>query len=631
MGGVVGTLEDPTAVGQAMAKALEHRGPDALGAAELRTPGGTSRGVFAHARLAIIDLTEGGAQPMVSADGGLTLAFNGEIYNFRELRASLERRGHTFRSTSDTEVILAQYLEYGEEGLNALDGMFAFGLWDQREDTLILARDRVGKKPLYWTVLSNGSLAFASEAKALRCVPGLSLELDPHRIPEYLTFGYVGTPRSMYRQVHRLEPGSRMRFRVGQPPRVTRYWSPYDLAKQPLRVDEREAMALVRGAVGRAVERRMVSDVPIGTFLSGGVDSSIVTLEMAARAPGKVRTFAVGFEDDASFDETRYAREVAEQLGTDHTELRLTPDARDMFDELLYHHDEPYGDSSALAVHAVSAATRRHVTVVLTGDGGDEVFAGYTRFKGGLLQSRLPTMGARLARAALERVPQPRGYKNPLALAQRFVEHAGRSADEQLLAWNAYFVGPRLKSLLRPSVFGEGFDPWSPMRPQLDILARAERTGWDRLGQILVHNLETYLLDDLLVKTDRMTMSVGLEARSPFLDTELIELAFRLPSDLKMKGGALKWLLKEAYRGPLGPNVLDRQKHGFGVPVGRWWSGPLRPWLSELFGPEARVRTWLDGAAVERLLAEHLEGHRDHGQRIFALVQLELFVRQLEG
>ena len=627
IGGVVGALSDPKAVGGAMARHLDHRGPDGRGVALLREGSGGTVGVFAHTRLKVIDLTEAADQPFEALDGKIKLTFNGEIYNFRSLRARLQDRGVRFRSSSDTEVILAQYLEHGEVGLNALDGMFAFAIWDGRYNRLILARDRLGKKPLYWVRTPDSGLAFASEAKALREVPGVDLDIDPDRVPEYLTFGYVQTPRTIFRGVRRLEPASRLVFTVGGHPQIKTYWSLWESVRNPLNPTVPEALGLVRDAMGRAVERRLVADVPIGAFLSGGIDSSVVVAEMAARASGRVRTFAVGFDDDATYDETEYARGVARQFGTEHTEIRLAPRADDVFDQLLYHHDEPYGDSSALAVHAVAEATRRHVTVVLTGDGGDEVFAGYTRFLGGLAQSYLPSRLGLILRSVLERFPEPRGYKHPVALVRRFVEYSDRSPDEQLLAWNAFFAGPRLRRLLRKDVYGPEWDVWSPMCDQLALLRRAREAGCDRLGQILAHNLGTYLLDDLLVKTDRMTMAVGLEARSPFLDTELVQLAFRLPSRLKMKGGRLKWLLREAYRGVLGPEVLDRRKHGFGVPLGRWWSGPLRPLVHDLLERDSRIHALLDAGGIRELVLEHQRGLRDHGQRIFALVQLELFMR----
>lgn len=628
--GVLGRLEDPEQVGAEMARRLRHRGPDASGVSVLG-PSGAARGVFAHTRLAVIDLSEAAAQPFLHAETGVQLVFNGEIYGFEALRSEQAKAGFLHRSRSDTEVVIAQYILHGERGLDAIDGMFALALWDPRTEQLILARDRMGKKPLYWAHLPGGGLAFASEAKALGAVPGVSLELEPAHLPEYLCFGYVGTPRSIFRGIQRLPAASRMRFREGRAPHFERFWSLEAETLQPLELSVDEAKRRTKEVVARAVRRRMVADVPLGAFLSGGVDSSVVVAEMAAASSRPVRTFSVGFDDDASFDETQYARGVAQQFGTDHTELRVRPDAERMFERLAWHHDEPYGDSSALAVHAVAEATRHHVTVVLTGDGGDEVFGGYTRFHGGLVQGRVPGPLGRLGRAALERLPEPRGYKNPLSLGRRFVEHAGRSRDEQLLAWNSFFVGPRLGRLMRSEVVGPEFQPWSVLCPQLDLLAAARSAGRDRLDQILLHNLRTYLLDDLLVKTDRMTMAVSLEARSPFLDRELVEFAFRLPSQLKIRGSSLKWILREAYRGLLGPEVLDRKKHGFGVPLAKWWSGPLKPLAEELLGTGARCASYLEPKEVRALLDEHFSARRDHGQRIFALVQLELFLRRIEG
>ena len=628
--GVVGEVPDAEGVGRAMARRLHHRGPDASGVVTLSTPGGSPAGVFAHTRLKVVDLSEAAAQPFVDRATGVALVFNGELYDFMALRRVQERAGLAFRSRSDTEVLLNQYLWRGEAGLDELDGMFAFALWDPRVGRLLLGRDRMGKKPLYWTRGPRPeAIAFASEAKALAEIPGVELDLDPSRVPELLAFGYVGPPRTVFAGVHRLPPACRMRFEPGRAPVVRRYWSLEARSAERLDVDVEEAKALVRAAVGRAVERRLVADVPVGAFLSGGIDSSVVVAEMAARSDRRVQTFAVGFDDDATYDETFCGGWLAKRIGTDHTELRVRPDAGALFDRLLDHHDEPYGDSSALAVFAVAEATRQHVTVALTGDGGDEVFGGYTRFRGGLLQSWCPRPVGWGLHELLDRLPEPRGYKHPLALARRFVEHADRSADEQLLAWNSFFIGPRLKAVLRDDVY-PGLDPWSVLQPQVDQLAAAAAGGRDRLDQILLHNLRTYLLDDLLVKTDRMTMAVALEARCPFLDAELVELAFRLPSDLKIRRGRLKWILREAYRDTFGPEVLDRKKHGFGVPLAKWWSGPLRSLVGELLESRPRLSAYLDEAEVRRVVAEHEAGHRDHGQRIFLLVQLELFLRRRE-
>ena len=622
--GVVGpeTHGDLPAVGVALTRALAHRGPDASGVDLL--PNG--RGVLAHTRLKIIDLSERAAQPFVSRCGRVHLVFNGEIYNFRELRRSLAEQGVAFTSDSDTEVLLEQYLTHGPNGLDALDGMFAFAIYDERFDRLLLMRDRMGKKPLYWAEASDGALVFASEAKALAAYDRFTLAPDPARLPGLLTYGYVETPHSAFAGVHRLPPATRLLRSGREPPQLHRYWQ---LGFRTDSYDVRSATRAVRTAVGDAVGRRLISDVPLGVFLSGGIDSSIVVAEMAARSSEPVKTFCVGFEEDRTYDERSHAREIASRFGCHHTELAVSPSPETLLDKLLWHHDEPYGDSSALAVFAVAEATKRHVTVALTGDGGDEVFAGYTRFRGGLLSGFMPPPMAEASRLLLDRLPEPRGYKNPLALFRRFIEHGERSADEQLLSWNTFFAGPRLKSLLRPDFVGADFDPWSVFGAQVARFEAARRAGRDRLDQILRHNLDTYLLDDLLVKTDRMTMAVGLEARSPFLDRDLIELAFAIPSSLKMRFGALKWLLREAYRDVLPSSVLDRKKHGFGVPMAQWWSGSLKGLVDDLLlAPSARCREYLDGDAIQALIAEHRSGQRDHAQRIFLLVQLELWLRR---
>ena len=624
--GVVGPQPrgDLQALGQRMTEALYHRGPDAQGVALLPR----HRGVLAHTRLKIIDLSERAAQPFLSRCGRVHLIFNGELYNFRELRTPLANKGVTFRSTSDTEVLLEQYMAFGPDGLDAIDGMFAFAIYDERYDRLLLMRDRTGKKPLYWSITPDGSLVFGSEVKALAAYEGLEIAPDLDQLPALLTYGYVETPRSAFKNIHRLPPATRLLRSGDEPPQLHRYW------QLDLRADKHDltsAKAAVRESVGKAVERRLVADVPLGAFLSGGIDSSIVVAEMAARSSGPVNTYCVGFDADATYDERTYARDIADRFSCAHTELVVSPSPENLLEKLLWHHDEPYGDSSALAVFAVAEATKKHVTVALTGDGGDEVFAGYTRFRGGLLTGAMPGPMARATRRILERMPEPRGYKNPVSLVRRFVEHSERSADEQLLAWNTFFTGPRLKSLLRKDLVGPSFDPWTVFADQAQVLDTARRAGRDRLDQILRHNLATYLLDDLLVKTDRMTMATALEARSPFLDTALLETAFAIPSSLKMRYGSLKWLLREAYRDVLPASVLDRKKHGFGVPMAGWWSGSLKTMVDDLLlASSARCHAYLNADAIRTLLTEHRSQARDHAQRIFLLVQLELWLRQIE-
>ncbi|MEQ8277351.1 MAG: asparagine synthase (glutamine-hydrolyzing) [Deltaproteobacteria bacterium] len=619
MCGIAGWVGGPAdrAIGVHMTERLHHRGPDGAGVEVLPD----ERGVFAHTRLAIIDLSERGRQPFVSDDGRVVLSFNGEIYNFLDLRQRLQQRGFRFRSDCDTEVILAQYLEHGAAGLDALDGMFAFAIYDARDDRLLLMRDRAGKKPLYWTRTSDGALVFGSEVKALAEHPGVTIRPNADALPALLAYGYAPTPTSMFAGIHKLEPASRLTFTRGDVS-IHRYWSLDQAAAEATPMSLEDAKTRVRLAVGEAVERRLISDVPLGAFLSGGVDSSIIVAEMAARSSKPVRTFAVGF-DDATYDETSYARQIAEQFGADHTELVVSSSPEGLLEKLLDHHDEPYGDSSALATYAVAKATREHVTVALTGDGGDEVFAGYTRFLGGLFSGVVPAPVAKGLYGALAKLPEPRGYKNPVALLRRFLQHGGRSPDEQLLAWNSFFAGDLLTDVLHPDLRA-GLSPWSVYDDQLAMFEHERDAGRDRLDQILRHNFRTYLLDDLLVKTDRMTMAASLEARSPFLDTALVELAFRIPGALKMRHGQLKWLLREAYRDVLPAQILDRKKHGFGVPMAKWWSGPLAGLVDDvLLGSKHR---WLDPTTVRRIVDEHRTGTRDHAQRIFLMLQIELWL-----
>ncbi|MFO0725583.1 MAG: asparagine synthase (glutamine-hydrolyzing) [Myxococcota bacterium] len=619
--GYLGPAEHLGAIGEAMAKRLRHRGPDGQRYHVLPE----AAGVLAHARLSIIDLSDRASQPFVSLDGTLSLTFNGEIYNYRELRAELLQAGVSLRTSSDTEVILELYRLHGAKAVERLNGMFAFAIWDSAKRELFLARDRVGKKPLYYAQ-DGERFAFASEVKAIFLAPGFQPEMELANLPEYLVFGYCGTPRSFFKGVQKLPPSCTLSLRAGQRPKLSRYYRFEDTYPRPIGIED--AKEAVRKAVGLAVERRLVADVPIGAFLSGGIDSAVVVAEMAART-GPVRTFTAGFTDDATYDERAPAREIAQRFSTQHTELVVSASGEDLFERLLDHHDEPYGDSSALAQFAVAEATREHLSVVLTGDGGDEAFAGYTRFLGGMAVRSFPGGAAPMLRKALRLAPEPRGYKSPVALLRRFLEHADKSPEQQLLAWNAYFVGDSLRELLRPEHFG-GLDPWAVLDAQAAILRRGQDRGRDRLDRILHHNLETYLLDDLLIKADRMTMAVGLEARSPFLDTALLELCFSLPSDLKIRHGKLKWILREAYRGLVPDEVLDRKKHGFGVPVGRWWEGALAKMIDELLLSEhARVSEYLQPAAIRQLVTEHRSKQREHGQRIFALVQLELWLRKL--
>ncbi|MGF1508241.1 MAG: asparagine synthase (glutamine-hydrolyzing) [Myxococcota bacterium] len=626
LGRVLGASSQET--GRRIGRVLNHRGPDRSAVHLLPR----NAGIFVHTRLRVIDLSEAADQPFLSDCGQIALVFNGEIYNHRDLRRDLQARGYNFLTSSDTEVILRLYEACGPSAWSELDGMFAFAVHDARSSKLYLMRDRAGKKPLVYAEPRPGEIFFASESKALAEVPDFHLEPDWSSLPELMAFGYVATPRSFIKGLRRVEPAHRIDWSPGSGSSTRRYWA-LPAPAEGLSLSVNEAACRVRETVSRAVKKRLVADVPMGALLSGGIDSSVIVAEMASSSPEPVRSFAAGFPDDTTFDETPAARKVASQLGLEHRELQVSLSPQALLSKLLWHHDEPYGDSSALALYGISELTRQHVTVVLTGDGGDELFGGYTRFLGAILLEWIPRHLLGLGRKLFGHLPEFAGYKHPATLFRRFAEFGERTPNEQLLAWNSFFAGPALKTLFLPEVVGECFDPWTVMAPQTQILNQAASLGADRLDQILRHNFQTYLLDDLLVKADRMTMAWGLEARSPFLDTELIELCFRLPSKFKVHGLSLKWILKKAYQDLLPPNVLHQPKHGFGVPVGRWWrAGEGREMVHDLLlVPGTRCHEVFSPRVLRSLVREHESKLRDHGQRLFLLLQLELWLRCRRG
>ena len=430
------------AVGLAMARALRHRGPDRQ--ASWRSPTGTA--LLAHSRLNIIDL-ETGDQPMASTDGSVRVVFNGEIYNFRELRAELESTGHRFRTRSDTEVIVEGYRAWGENVVSRLDGMFAFALWDEPHQKMLLARDRAGKKPLFLHRSQEG-LSFASEIKALRELPGVDLPLDERRLPEYLAYGYVPSPGTFYVGVEKLPPASYLVWEPEVGERVVRYWEMIFRGRPMKRAT---AVEEVKELLLKAVERRLVADVPIGAFLSGGIDSTLIVSLMSRLVSEPVRTFSIGFEDDPNYDETGYARTVADALGTRHTEFRVGAQSVELLDRLLEAYDEPFGDSSAIPTSIVSGLTREHVTVALTGDGGDELFAGYPRFLGFRIAEGTPAWVARAGRAAAGVLPHNDDFRSLPRRAERFFEAAGLPPEERMLRWIGFLPGA-MKELLQPEL-----------------------------------------------------------------------------------------------------------------------------------------------------------------------------------
>jgi asparagine synthase (glutamine-hydrolysing) len=619
--GIAGFVNTPRGAAEATIVAQlacqRHRGPDAEGMF-VRGPGAIGQN-----RLAIIDV-EHGDPPITNEDGTIGVVLNGEIYNFRELRRELESEGHRFATRCDTEVIahLAER-RAATELVRRLDGMFAFAVWNASEQRLILARDRFGKKPLYYWASGN-ALVFASEIKGVLAHPRVSRDLDPAAIPAYLTFGYVPTPRTFFAGVQSLPPGHVLTLEAGAPPRLERYWTPTRRERGSSRSDPslEEAGTELRRLLTEAVARRMVADVPIGALLSGGVDSSAVVATMARLSPGRVSTFTIGFDGDDGYDERPFAEIVARRYGTDHHAFVVSPNAVDLVETLVWHHDQPFGDSSAIPTYILGELTRGHVTVALCGDGGDELFAGYERFAASLAvdaYKSFPRPLRTLFRGALAQVPAGT-LRGRAGNAQRFAAVAESGMPDAYLDWVSFVDEPARRALLDDADpcarrdFARLWSSTSALRP---------------LDRVLDLNLRTYLPDDLLVKADRMSMAHGLELRSPFLDVELANYAIHLPARLKVGGLKLKRALKHALRDDLPREILRRRKHGFGVPLDRWFRDDLSAYVSHMLGgPEARIRRHLRGDAIDALLAEHATGMRQRGGALWTLLTLEVFLRR---
>jgi asparagine synthase (glutamine-hydrolysing) len=609
----------------AMLPLLKHRGPDGEG---MHVEPDVGLGMT---RLAIIDVV-GGRQPMANEDESVWLVFNGEIYNFRELRSLLEARGHRFRTRSDGEVLLRAYEAFGEACVDRLRGMFAFAVWDRRRRRLVLARDRLGKKPLYYW-RRNGLLLFASEIKALLGHPDVGRDVDPEVLHHYLAFGYSPGDRSIFADIASLPPahvaiveGDRLDTRC--------YWTlPRGAAARAEAIPVAEAPGVVRRALADAVRLRLESDVPLGVFLSGGIDSSAVVASMREVTGQRITTVSVGFgAADPSFDELPAARLVARRFETDHHEEILEPRVADLLPTIVHHFDEPFADSSAVATFVVAQAAARHVKVALSGIGGDEAFAGYPRYLGLRLSEtygRLPRPVRALARAAVRAVVRESdGGVDWGARARRFVAADG-PLPERYLAWTRLFGAADLARLAGPALRG---------RWQADVTARQRaafdtRDGGDVVDGAFRIDLATYLPDDLLVMADRMTMAHSLELRAPFCDHRLLETSLRLAAGVKLRGGRLKAVLKDAFADVLPAELLRRPKRGFMLPLARWLRTDLREAMEDLLASDrVRARGWLVPAAVEALKREHLEGPRSHADRLWSLMILELWMRQhLDG
>ncbi len=624
------------AVVAAMAGTLHHRGPEATGVRLFPPPGAPPRrrptAGLGHTRLKIIDLSDAANQPLGNEDGAVWAMLNGEIYNFPELRHELKAAGHQFRTEGDTEVIVHLYEELGEACVEQLDGMFALAVWDERAGRLLLARDRTGKKPLYYAH-REPLLAFGSEIKALLAHPDIPTEVRVDALPLLFLHGYVPGPATLYRDVLQVPAGHALTVDATGGIRQRQYWDwrfPDTPGPRRAAVSPEEAAARVRDLLTEAVRKRLIADVPLGAFLSGGLDSSIVVALMSRLMREPVKTFSIGFASDARFDETRYARMVADRFGTAHTEFIVEPKAFQLLERLVHVYDGPFGDSSAIPTYILSELTRRHVTVALNGDGGDELFAGYERFAGGLIAGRVPPAVFRLGRAVTSAIPLPGHPRHPLRRIARFFGDAAVDADlpwlQRFSRWIAFFPED-LHRVVLESAAGDlrSFDRIAYFRR---YRSRCER--WSRLAQLLYLNAKTYLVDDLLVKMDRASMAHALETRSPFLDRVLMEYVATLPDRFKLRLGRTKWILRRAFRDVLPAPVLRRGKMGFGVPLATWFRGELRePLESLLLDPRARFGEYLNRPYVEWLVREHLAGRQNFEYKLWLLLTFEVWLRSM--
>ena len=583
-----------------MAQSLKHRGPDDEGV-WVDALAGVALG---HQRLSIIDTSSQGAQPMQSGNGRYVIAYNGEIYNFRELRQELERRGHPFRGRSDTEVIAEGFASWGiEETVRRLLGMFAIAVWDKETRSLTLIRDRMGVKPLYWSYL-NGLFLFGSELKALRRFDGFRPYINPAAVGDMVAYSYITAPHSIYHGVNQVMPGSMLRLTQDGRVHSETYWDPVKIvrtARAGTALDEAEAMETLAVLLKDAVARRMVADVPLGAFLSGGVDSALVVALMQAQSTRRVRTFTIGFAEDR-LNEAPFARQAADILGTDHMEhLFTSEDALRIVPHLADIYDEPFGDSSQLPVYLLSAMSRRHVRVALSGDGGDELFAGYGRYLWDDRISRglrlLPPLLRRSLAGLLRRTPVERLDRYAAMLPARFrLRQPGEKLHQLAAAMEAQDRGGLYQILMQ-----QGYDPGKFLRcpPPPRIGHALPVSDASFIPHMQFDDMQAYLPGDILTKLDRASMAVGLEAREPLLDHRLVEFSWSLPMHLKMRDGVGKWIMRRLLGRYLPPALIDRPKAGFAVPLQEWLRGPLRDWGAALLTPEALGRDeFFDAPAV---------------------------------
>ncbi len=606
-----------------MSNVLEHRGPDDegyfIGTSDNGQPPGIGLGIK---RLSIIDL-ETGHQPIHNEDGKIWIVYNGEIYNFPELKMETERRGHKYYTKSDTETIVHLYEDYGVDCVNYLRGMFAFGLWDGHREELLLARDRLGQKPLVYAV-HKGNLIFASEIKSILQYPDLERRVNMDALHHYLTYQFVPSPLTMFEGIKKLPPASILLCDRKGDIKLRRYWKLNYGNK--LKLNEKEYCRRIMDLLKESTKMRLISDVPLGAFLSGGLDSSTVVGVMSQLADKPVKTFSVGFEEK-SFTELKYARLVSDYFHTEHFEFMVKPDVIEILPRLIWHYNEPFADPSAIPTYYIARETARYVKVALNGDGGDENFAGYDRYKANKLSgyyAKLPEFVREVViKRMVKNLPESTRRKDLIRRMKQFIQASSFSPERRNVKWHSFFDDDGKQDLYSEKMQNrfKALDTFSYMA---DITNQSD--GEDFLDKILYTDLMTYLPDNLLVKMDIATMANSVETRSPFLDHKLIEFTAQIPVQLKLKGFTSKYILKEAIRNLLPREIVHRDKMGFGVPIGEWFRQELKGYVQEILLHKRCIsRGYFKKETVQQLLDEHISGKIDHGYRLWILLNLELW------
>ena len=630
MCGIFGQIGSAPA-GEGCGLELRHRGPDDAGLKYFALSPGSMWVSLQHRRLSIIDLSSAAHQPMCNEDEAVWITFNGEIYNFHELRAELIGAGHQFRSNSDTEVIIHGYEQWGHDVVRRLRGMFSFALWDQRLRRMLLAIDHLGKKPLFYSY-DGRKLVFASEIKAI-LKAGVPAEPDPVALHDYLTYLYFPYPATAYKHIRKMAPGSAMEIQVGGDGELRqvmwKYWDAAQVAGTPLKLSERDMIDRARDLMEEAVKLRMISDVPLGLFLSGGLDSSAITAFAAKNSPGQVKTFTIGFPNSRFYDELPAANLVAEKFRTEHHVLQADEACADSMTKVVRHFDEPFGNPTAILEYLITKLMRRHVTVAISGDGGDELFGGYVRYAGAKMARRYRMLPQFITKGLVSRLS---GFLNDATdgrhgfrRVREFAQSAWQSEEDMYIDWVGYFSEREKQDLYAPEFAAAVGD-----RNSGDFLRQFFRRGaqLDPLSRLGYVDSASFLCCNCLEYADRMSMANSLEVRAPFTDYRLLEFALQLPDKMKVRRTQTKWITRQALRDVLPPEILEKKKMGFNPPLPQWITGELKPVIGQLLSAKTiESRGIFRPDAVEKLVREHQQNRRDNALKIWALLMIEVWQR----